>query len=103
MLRCREISKLVSESMERDLPFRVRIELWMHLAMCRMCSGFARQIRLVRRAVREDPERLAAAKDDPEARLRIRHASKSKLSCTVRSLEMRVPRSPGSDLHGGVK
>jgi len=69
MFRCREISKLVSESMEQDLPLRTRIGLWMHLAMCRMCSGFARQTRLLRRAVRENPERLAAAEDDPEAKL----------------------------------
>lgn len=69
MLRCREISKLVSESMDRDLPLRTRIQVRMHLAMCRMCSGFARQVRLLRRAARENPDRLAAGEDDPEAKL----------------------------------
>ncbi len=69
MLRCREISKLVSESMDRDLPFRTRMQVWMHLAMCRMCSGFARQMRAVRHALRENPERLAAGEDDQEAKL----------------------------------
>ena len=69
MLRCREISKLVSESMEHDLPFRTRMQLWMHLAMCRMCAGFARQLRLLRRAVREHPERLDLDESAPEARL----------------------------------
>ena len=69
MLRCREISKLVSESMERDLPLRTRMQLWMHLAMCRMCSGFDRQIRLLRRAARENPERLAPDGSAPEAKL----------------------------------
>ena len=69
MLRCRDISKLVSESMERDLPLRTRMQVWMHLAMCRMCSGFSRQIRLLRRAVRESPERLGPDESAPEAKL----------------------------------
>jgi len=69
MLRCREISKLVSESMERQLPFRQRMHVWMHLAMCRLCWGFSRQIRLLRRAARENPERLAPDATDPESRL----------------------------------
>ena len=69
MLRCREISKLVSESMERDLPLRRRLEVRMHLMMCRMCAGFARQVRLLRRAAREYPERLGPDENAPEARL----------------------------------
>jgi hypothetical protein len=69
MLRCREVSKLVSESMERELPWRQRLQVAMHLAMCRMCAGFARQLRLLRRAARENPERLAADPADPEASL----------------------------------
>ena len=69
MLRCREISKLVSESMERDLPLPQRLQVRMHLMMCRFCSGFARQVRLLRRAARENPERLGPAQSDPEATL----------------------------------
>lgn len=69
MLRCREVSKLVSESMERELPLRQRLQVWMHLAMCRLCAGFARQLRLLRRAARENPERLAADPAEPEPAL----------------------------------
>ena len=69
MLRCREISRLVSESMERDIPLRRRLEVRMHLMMCRMCAGFARQIRLLRRAARENPERLGPDETAPEAKL----------------------------------
>ena len=65
MLRCREVSKLVSESMERQLPFRQRMQLWMHLRLCRLCAGFAKQIRLLRRAARQDPERLASDTSTP--------------------------------------
>jgi hypothetical protein len=69
MLRCREITKLVSESMERELPLRQRLQVWMHLAMCRLCAGFARQLRCLRRAARENPERLAADPAEPEPAL----------------------------------
>jgi hypothetical protein len=69
MLRCREISELVSQSMERDLPLRRRLEVRMHLMMCRMCAGFARQMRLLRRAARENPDRLGPDESSPEARL----------------------------------
>ena len=78
MLHCREVSKLVSESMERELPLRQRLQVWMHLAMCRMCAGFFRQVRLLRRAVREHSERHAAEPAEPglskEARERIQAA-----------------------------
>lgn len=69
MLRCREISKLVSESMERPLPFRERMHVWIHLMMCRLCSGFDRQMRLLRRVARENPDRLGPDESAPEAKL----------------------------------
>lgn len=80
MLRCQEAAQLVSESMDRELPFRQRIGLWMHLSMCRLCAGFARHVRLLRRAARENPERLVddssgpAHTLSPEARERIKAA-----------------------------
>jgi len=83
MLRCREISKLVSQSMEQNLPLRQRISVRMHLMMCRLCAGFSRQVRLFRRAAHEHPERFEpppAAPDaelGPEARERIKSAMRS--------------------------
>ncbi|HUT93915.1 MAG TPA: hypothetical protein VMY37_30910 [Thermoguttaceae bacterium] len=69
MLRCREVSKLVSESMERKLPFGTRMQVWMHLMLCRFCAGFARQVRFLRRAARQSPERLAGSPSTPETTL----------------------------------
>ena len=76
MLRCREISKLVSESMERQLPLRQRIELRMHLMLCRLCAGFARQTRLLRQAAKRIAADLPAsgATLSEEARERIKVA-----------------------------
>ncbi len=78
MLRCREISKLVSESMERKLSFREWLELRMHLVMCSVCNGFAKQVRFLRLAARRGAQRFhdsqtdAEVKLSPEARARIR-------------------------------
>ncbi len=53
MLTCREASRLVSEGLDRHLPWTRRLSLRLHLMMCRGCSRFRRQVegldRLVRR------------------------------------------------------
>ncbi len=80
MLRCREISKLVSEAMERKLSFCEWLELRMHLALCGWCNGFAKQVRLLHAAARRHGQQFAdnqvagEIKLSPEARARIRAA-----------------------------
>ncbi|MBC7350764.1 MAG: hypothetical protein H5U08_00245 [Thermogutta sp.] len=69
MLRCREISQLVSEAMDRKLPLRQRWAVWMHLMMCGLCAGFARDLRLLRRALRSHPERLISNADQLDVTL----------------------------------
>lgn len=83
MLRCREVSKLVSESMERKLPFRQRMAVWMHLALCRMCAGFARQMQLLRRAAHEHPERLTREATDSDVTLPA--AARERIKATLRN------------------
>ncbi len=79
MPSCKEVSRLVSESMETKLPLRKRIGLWMHLSMCRLCMGFARQLRVIQAAAKEhgeseDDTSLADATLSDDARERIRRA-----------------------------
>lgn len=52
MLNCKDISKLVSESLEKDLPFRTRMAVNMHLMMCSMCRSYKKQTLVLREAVR---------------------------------------------------
>ena len=49
---CKRVTELISESNERKLPLWKRMLLWFHLSMCRLCRGFARDSREVRRSVR---------------------------------------------------
>lgn len=77
MLSCKEVSRLISESLDRDLPFRQRLSLRMHLLMCSLCSRFRRQVLFVQRAARsfaqaaEADELPAHVQLSPEARARI--------------------------------
>ncbi len=50
MLRnCREMTKLISESLERKLTWRERLELWFHASMCGMCKVFRKNAMTLRR------------------------------------------------------
>ena len=80
MPSCQEVSRLVSESMDRDLPFRQRFSLRLHLLMCSLCSRFRRQIHFLRDAAhsfdeaRGDGESSTNGELSPEARARIKQA-----------------------------
>jgi hypothetical protein len=50
MLTCQEVTRLVSESLEKKLPWRARIRVVAHLTICRLCSRFRRQVLFLRDA-----------------------------------------------------
>lgn len=52
MLKCKEVTHLVSESQDRKLSLSERLQLEMHLAMCTGCSNFRRQMSFLREACR---------------------------------------------------
>ena len=80
MLSCKDVTKLVSESMDRSLPLGQRIGVRLHLLICKFCARYERQLLLLR----ETAQRLAAMVDAPggsfgeplseEARERIRES-----------------------------
>ena len=53
MPNCREVTRLVSEGLDRELPFLSRLSLRLHLVMCGGCRRFARQLRFLHEAVRQ--------------------------------------------------
>lgn len=63
MLRCKDATQLISQSMDTSLPIVKRIRLRLHLRICVWCARYERQLLLIRQALR----RLDAAGDRPEA------------------------------------
>ncbi len=45
MMKCKEISHLIASGSAEDLGFMKRLELRLHLMMCRHCQGYADQIK----------------------------------------------------------
>ena len=60
MASCREVTRLVSEGLDRDLAFGERVALRVHFMMCRGCRNFEDQIQQLREAIR------ALAQDEDE-------------------------------------
>ena len=52
MMTCHDVSTLVSTGGLRDAPLVRRWGVRMHLAMCRHCRAFRRQIKAIARAAR---------------------------------------------------
>lgn len=77
MLSCKEVTRLASDSLDLRLPWSRRLQMSMHLAMCKYCSRYLRQIRRLRLIARRYPQQLDARADaqlSSAARERIRTA-----------------------------
>ena len=59
MPSCKDVTRLISESMDHSLPFGKRVGVRLHLLICRFCARYERQLLLIRETVR----RLAAIDD----------------------------------------
>jgi len=63
MLSCKDVTRLLSESMDRSLPFGKRIGVSLHLLICKFCVRYERQLLLIRETARL----LVAQEDAPGA------------------------------------
>ena len=52
MITCHDVSMLVSTGGLPDAPFMRKLGVRLHLAMCRHCRAFRRQIKAIARAAR---------------------------------------------------
>jgi predicted AAA+ superfamily ATPase len=75
MVTCRDASRLQSEALDKKLSFAQRFGLALHLAICKWCRRYGKQVRFLREAAHEHPENLSEAvpqKLSVEARERIK-------------------------------
>lgn len=60
MLTCKHVTHLLSEAQDRKLTLTERVQLEMHLAICKGCSNFKRQMTFLRLACRRYPAKSSA-------------------------------------------
>jgi hypothetical protein len=85
MLRCKDVAELVASDAWRGPPWTRRLSVLLHLAMCRYCRAYVRQIRRLGTAARRVYEGVAL---DPAAATRI--------AATVREAAEGTPPPPPS-------
>ena len=51
ILSCKEVTRLVSQGMDRRLPFGRRVSLRVHFAICDGCTNFREQVAFLREAM----------------------------------------------------
>lgn len=61
---CKEVSALLIAREDRPLPLQDRLALRLHLAMCKACPTFERQLLTMRNAMRQW---RAYTEDDPRS------------------------------------
>lgn len=59
MLSCKDVTHLLSEGQDRKLTLAERVHLEMHLAMCKGCSNFRKQMSFLRAACRRYADKVA--------------------------------------------
>lgn len=52
-ITCKEVHRLTSEGLDRELSMVERVRMQVHLLVCNACRDFAGQTQLLRRAMRE--------------------------------------------------
>lgn len=63
MSSCKEVTRLISEGLDRDLGFGERVTLRVHFVVCKGCRNFENQVARLRGAMRD----LGGAEDEPQA------------------------------------
>jgi len=61
---CREVHRLTSEGLDRELSVVERARVRMHLLVCAACRNFTDQMNLIRKAMRQLAPDVDRDKDD---------------------------------------
>ena len=83
MFNCKEVTRLISDTMDREIPFHRRMGIRIHLLMCRFCARYLKQLRTIRELMHLQMINIENSQslDDlpPQARDRIRNVIQDKL------------------------
>ena len=73
--KCREMVRILSQSMDEPMPLMMRIKKRVHFLICCWCQRYEEQLRYMRQTARQFPEHAHEASDaefSSEARERIK-------------------------------
>jgi hypothetical protein len=73
--KCREMVRIMSQSMDEPMPLMMRIKKRLHFLICCWCQRYEEQLRYMRQTARQFPEHADAASNiefSSEARERIK-------------------------------
>jgi putative zinc finger protein len=83
MLNCRQVTRLVSKSMDARLPWHQRLAVRFHLLYCVWCRRYAAQLQFLRKATkdlvpdaREAPPHMLSREAKDRIRARLHEARK---------------------------
>ena len=51
ILSCKEVTRLVSQGLDRELGFAERVKLRVHFGICEGCTNFRKQLAFLREAM----------------------------------------------------
>ena len=71
--KCHDITRLISQSMDRPLPLRTRLAMWIHYRICVWCERYRDQLGFLGKALHSCPEKMPGTLS-PDARNRLKLA-----------------------------
>ena len=71
ILNCREATRLVSQAMDNHLTVQKRLELRVHMFMCKFCSRFEKQLKSIRKSARREVQAGDVAAMTPALKARL--------------------------------
>ena len=57
---CKEVVRMISDSIERQPPVKQRIAVRLHFLICKWCARYKKQLLLIRKLLRGDPNKIEA-------------------------------------------
>ncbi|MDC9729497.1 MAG: zf-HC2 domain-containing protein [Methyloprofundus sp.] len=76
MRHCKQIVDLVSQGMESKLPWSIRMEVKMHLLMCKNCYRYAKQLKFMQSELKTIENNIADTALTETAKKRIQQSLK---------------------------
>jgi len=74
MQNCQQIVELVSQEIDRKLPWKIHLEVKMHLLMCKNCHRYAKQVQFMHSELSNIEQNLNAISLSTEAKERIQQS-----------------------------